>query len=101
MNAPHPAQLHAEPATGLAFGQTIAVPAKRHRPERTETIEWKDPDDEMPDAEQTCLCLWLETQVDGDPVDKGFTDGANWFFGDGMPAPRPHRWAHWPEGKMA
>lgn len=53
------------------------LPIKRHRPERTEVIEWKDPAAEMPDSESTVL-LCLEDDT-GREVEAGFHDGEEWL----------------------
>lgn len=65
----------------------------------TETITWLDPAKQMPDDDETVLLLMPEAS---EPVWPGYHDGDDgWLLAEGGPAPRVHRWARMPGGRMA
>lgn len=66
---------------------------------KSELIEWRRPEDELPDTEETVLLYMPE--ADGEPVWPGYFDHYGdfcWLLADGMPAGQVTHWAYFPEG---
>ena len=65
----------------------------------SELIEWRRPEDELPDTEETVLLYMPEAE--GEPVWPGYFDHYRdccWLLADGMPAGTVTHWAYFPEG---
>lgn len=65
----------------------------------SEIIEWRRPEDELPDADETVLLCMPE--ADGQPVWPGYFDYYGdlcWMLADGTPAGNVTHWACFPEG---
>lgn len=65
----------------------------------SEIIEWRRPDDELPDSEETVLLYMPE--ADSEPIWPGYFDHYGdfcWKLADGMPADEVTYWAYFPEG---
>jgi hypothetical protein len=62
----------------------------------TTTLEWHRTSDRMPDDS----ILVIAADSDGD-TDAVFLQGDVWRYSDGMSAPVPQFWAHFPAGPVA
>jgi len=68
---------------------------------KTETIEWKRCEEELPDSDITVLVFCPLTK--SEPVWMGYYDGARWLTGDHMEMKgrdEVKAWAHVPEGRI-
>lgn len=70
--------------------------ASRKRLALTETLEWKDVNDSMPDSDETVLVFHEDAP---DPVWLAYYDGTRWVSVDGMPLEDAvTHWAQMPGG---
>ncbi len=60
-----------------------------------EVVTWVSTTEQMPDADETVLCVWGDADVW-----PGYTDGERWFAPDGFPTEAPSFWAKMPEGPL-
>lgn len=90
-----PPQLHADPITGRAHGQTRIVTTRTPKPAgHLETIIWRPITDRGFDDDETLLVQHADGEVNG-----AYLDGDQWRNLDATPCPAPVRWAKWPRGR--